>query len=306
MRTRLVMNVSLLISLLPSLAAAQKTVPAGQVAIGSIAGVAAEAVSVNATAINIPRYKPKLLSGYTEYNTGTCMEISPGSWSLQAPLPAYGKTSYGTLTGTLSNGDCPGHTFTFAVIYYTWTKHNNEADQDKINAIWKTPDGAFNSLFNFVVQVPIVHPASETTVFAGWDAKGLGLWQQTLHPPASDPSFDFSYDTVRESNPGGGGPDTCWFKGSAISPFTAITGGTWYPEKGVWGFDHVGWFTTSVTYYRKHHRTPCGTKFPQQMQHKAQVEPGFVNYGNVNTLGGSFTGTTVTSIRAGKTATVKR
>jgi len=257
--------------------------------------------------IKIKRYKRIFLTAYTEYNTGTCEQISPGAWTLETPKPKYGKVTYGKVTGTLSNGACPGHTYTFAAIYYTWERHSNESIKDAVNARWKTPDDQFNYLFNFPIEVPVVRPTGESTVFAGWDGKGLGKWRQTLKPPADEAGFDFSYDTVEESDPGGGGPDTCWFSGSAILPFTAITGGTWYPDAaGVWEFDHVGWFTTSVDYYRKKKRAPCGTTFPQQMKHKAQPEGGFHKYGPVNTLGGSFTKTTVTSKRAGKSQTVTR
>ena len=186
--------------------------------------------------------------------------------------------------------------------------HSNKAIQDAVNARWHTPDGKFNFLFNFVPKVLIVRPASETTAFAGWDLSGTGQWRQTLHPPADDPNFNFSNDLVREANPGGGRPDTCWFKGSAFNPFTSITGGTWQPnDKNVWEFDHVGWFLTAVRYYRTKNRAPCGTSFPQQMQHEAKhVESTFVNYGRVNTLGGSFTKTSITSTRAGKSETETR
>jgi hypothetical protein len=256
----------------------------------------------------IKRYKRTLLSGWTEYNRVKCTEISEGAWTVQTPLPQYGATSLGTVTGRLANGDCPGHTFTFAAIYYTWNVHNNKAIQDAVNAVWQTPDGKFAAPLNSMPQVPIVRPVGETTAAAGWDSAGSGLWKQTLHPPADDPKFDFSFDLVQESDPGGGGPDTCWFSGSAFAPFTSITGGTWAPDsKDVWKYDHVGWFTTAITYYRSKKRAPCGTKFPQQMQHEAQnVETSFVNYGPVNTLGGSFTKTTATSKRAGKSQTRTR
>jgi hypothetical protein len=251
--------------------------------------------------INIPRYQRKGLVAYVEYNTGTCKEISEGKWTL-ARKPKWGVPAFATVKGTI--GACPGVTFSAAAIYYTWKTHSNESVEDLIDGHWTTPDKQFDVAWSSFVEVPVVRPASETTVAAGWDSKGLGLWRQTLHPPADDPKFDFSYDEVRESDPGHGGPDTCWFKGSAISPFTSITGGTWFPdEKGVWEFDHVGWFTTSVAYYRAHRRAPCGTTFPQQMQHDSPAKPGWVDYGKVNKLGGTFTKTQVTSIRAGSTET---
>ncbi len=105
-----------------------------------------------------------------------------------------------------------------------------------------------------------------------------------------------------EQDPGGGGPDTCWFEGSAYAKFEAITGGTWNVDNtNVWGDDFVGWFGVAVTYYRDQGRAPCGTRFPQRMV--IDCDTGNSTYIAANELGGSFTATTVTSTRAGQTAT---
>jgi hypothetical protein len=152
--------------------------------------------------------------------------------------------------------------------------------------------------------VPFVRPASETTAFAGWDGAGAGQWRQTLHPPASDSGFNFGGETVREAAAAPAGPDTCWFAGSAFLPFTAITGGTWSVNgSNVWGFDHVGWFNPAIAYYRAQGRAPCGTRFGQQMTIRSPADSAFVNYGPVNILGGRIGTTTVTSTRAGHSAT---
>jgi len=211
----------------------------------------------------------------------------------------------------LGNGDCPGKTFTFAAIYYEWTAHNNKSASlndifipgkanDFLYATWQaitvTPFP-----FKFEISVPLVRPSSETTAFAAWaptgaDA-GTGKWKQTLHPPADDPTFVFDGETVQEANPGGGGPDTCWFAGSAFKPLIAITGGTWTVAAGQvttsndWGFDYVGWHDAAIAYYRLHHRVPCGTTFPQQMTIESSTDFAWVNYGTVNTLGGCSTTT---------------
>ena len=192
----------------------------------------------------------------------------------------------------------PRNDFTFAAIFYTWTAHNNKSKTDDFAATWTSP--SFNVPFSYDVTVPVVRPAGETTTFVSWDAKGLGQWRQKLTPPAADPNFDFSGETVEEAVGGPGGPDTCWFTGSAYSKFTAITGGTWPVRPGnLWGFDHVGWFTTAVKYYRNKGRAPCGTTFPQKMTIKSPADAAFAKYGTIYVLGGSFTNTTVTSKRAG-------
>lgn len=256
----------------------------------------------------VKRYKLFVLYDQTEYNTGTCAQISRGSWTLNSQQKCgtanCGQVTYGTVTGYLANGACPGHAFTFAAICYKWSEHSDAQVTDQVSATWTAPD--FTLPFSFSLQVPIIYPSSETTAGAGWDAQGLGLWQQTLHA-GSDPSFDWSLNTVQETNPGGGSQanDTCWCPGSAIDPFWQITGGTWYPDNtGLWQYDHVGWFTSSVQYYRRKQRAPCGTQFPQQMQFQpTNINSTWTNYGAVNTLGGSFTYQSVTSLRAGQTQT---
>lgn len=259
-----------------------------------------EQQDVESGATLAPRYKKKLMSSWTEYNPGNCTEISPGSWSVTS-APKYGKVSTGTISGHLSNGDCPSTTFTFAAIYYTWLTHSNRSNTDSFQATWTAPD--FTYPFTFDVTVRAVRPASEKTAFAGWYAQGPGKWQQTLVPPATDPNFKFGGETVQEFD-AGGGSDTCWFKGSAYAPFTKLSGGTWTVSAGnKWSFDYVGWLNPAIIYYRAQNRAPCGFTVHQQMKIKSPVDKNFVAYAKVNTLIGSFTKTTVTSQRAGSKAT---
>jgi hypothetical protein len=140
----------------------------------------------------------------------------------------------------------------------------------------------------------------EITAFDRWDTDPtLGRWKQTL---TSSEGLNFSGQTVQESN-AGSGIDGCWFKGSAFAPFNTITGSTWTVNAdNTWGDDFVGWLSTAVIYYRAHGRAPCGTSFLQQMTMKC-TDGSFLKYGPINTLKGSMTGTTVTSGRAGGTAT---
>ena len=111
---------------------------------------------------------------------------------------------------------------------------------------------------------------------------------------------------MREADPGGGGPDTCWFQGSAIDPQTKISGGTWTVQAGnTWGYDYVGWLPPGVTYYRGAGRAPCGTTIPQQMTIQAAIDiakgAGYVNYPVRNTLGAGIQKTKVSSSRNGIT-----
>ncbi len=313
-------QVALVVALvaIPSLTvAAQEAPPVGPNAIAAPAGTPAEIDAAVAAACDrnlsrstsgggkIKRYTLTYLYALTEYDRVTCAANGKGAWTLNSQQKCgtknCGTVTFGTLTSLpLGNGDCPGHLYDFAAICYTWNIHSDEKIRDVIIGTWKSPH--FTQPHTFPVNVPIVYPSSETSSGAGWDGFGAGLWKQTLHS-ASDPTFDWALNTVQETDPGTGKStnDTCWCKGSTIQPFWRITGGTWFPdEKGVWEFDHVGWYSPSVRYYRAKQRAPCGTTFPQQMQFQAtNVSKTWVNYGKVNTLGGSFTYSTVTSLRAG-------
>lgn len=147
-------------------------------------------------------------------------------------------------------------------------------------------------------------PTGETTASNGWaTAEGFPTWHkwmQTLTPATSN----FSGRTVIEDD-AGGGPDTCYFDGSAFTPVVTITGGTWTVDaNNKWDdADYVGWGTAQVAYYRAQGRAPCGTTVLQQMSIECPSNSVFYNYGPVNTLKISMTNTTVTSERAGKKAT---
>lgn len=172
-------------------------------------------------------------------------------------------------------------------------------------------------------------PTSESTAYPPgglWDTTGGGApWNQTLSPDS--PTGEFVGRIVYEFAGTGTGRDTCWFKNSLFTPFTAITtpGYGWSvtnanAPKWSWGSDYVGWSLAAVRYYRTQKRVPCGARFFQQMVVDAAWAPnnptGYaqytnnqgaaiwaVPYDNNNTLGGNITATTVTSTRAGKTVT---
>ena len=288
----------------------------------------------------IKRYTLAYLYALTEYNTGTCEAINQGAWTIthegKCKPPSGGpEVNCGTVTTgvlkklPLGNGDCPGHTYNFASICYTWDEHIDWKIKAKTGATWNSTD--FSMPMNFPVNVKIKYPTSETTEGKGFGGDaGIGLWKQTLRN--ADPIFDWSGNSVQETDPGPdiAANDTCWCAGSAIGQFYKITGGVWYgpatmaggdfgPQKnGKWGYDHVGWCTSHgaffcsnaaapvpVEYYRRKQRAPCGTTFPQQMQFQATNagDTSWQNYGAVNTLGGSFTDVDVTSQRAGMSQT---
>ncbi len=150
-------------------------------------------------------------------------------------------------------------------------------------------------------------PTTETTAFQGWDTGNspplptVGMWQQTL----SDTSGDiFSGYSLQETD-AGGGVDTCWWPGSIYLPTTTLPppNGPWtVNDNNTWGYDYVGRGPAKVAYYRAQGKAPCGVTLHQQMQIQCS-DDSWQNYGTVNTLQGSLTATTVTSKRAGGTAT---
>jgi hypothetical protein len=100
--------------------------------------------------------------------------------------------------------------------------------------------------------------------------------------------------------------DTCYFYDPNLpnnAPMTSITGGSWTNgDNNTWGPDKVGYTAAGVAYYRANKKVPCGFTVYQQMQIQC-ADGNWYNYGNVNTLQGNITATTVTSKRAGGTAT---
>jgi len=278
----------------------------GQPAGGKIAGGAIRVednmAAVENAATSINRYKKTEIYAYTEYHTApTCTNLDPGKWTV-VTKPKYGQITTGTVTGTLANGDCPGKTFTFAAIYYEWTEHSNKSNTDSFTASWKSVDLGFTQTYD--VTVPIVRPTGETTAFTGW-AETRGLWEQTLKPPGNDPDFDFSNETVKETNVGA--KDTCY---DGQFPFgqATLTEHQWtVHDKVKWGPDGVGWGANSgsggscaIEYYRCVKKTPCGSILQQQMQISSPADKGaFVDFGPVNTLTANIEGITLPFNKSG-------
>lgn len=89
--------------------------------------------------VNVVPGQRTYLTGWVEVRTSTCAQISSGSWTVTAP-PTQGAVSFGTVTGALGNGVCPGRLFTYGAIYYTWTG-TGDVTSDSFSATWSTEDG---------------------------------------------------------------------------------------------------------------------------------------------------------------------
>jgi hypothetical protein len=163
----------------------------------------------------ITRYQKTPIYGLTEYNPDNCMGIDIGMWSPPTDLnPSMSGTIDSTtnLQGKLDNGDCPNTTFTFAVIQFTWTAHNNKTaipslgcplDQSTtcpvavFSSIWTTKDHCCDVQDEFDISVPVVRPKGETSTLEKWQ-DSMGIWKVTLMPPSDDSTFDFTGETVNE------------------------------------------------------------------------------------------------------------
>ena len=295
--------------------------PAARSMMGTNSILPLSGTSLSTNSVTLVRYTKTYLAAYAEIlPSPTCTEVSPGAWTVTAD-PKYGKVTFRMLTGKFGDGECPGTTFTFAAIYYKWKAHNNKTItnmiSDTFNATWQALDSTLPLTFN--IEVPEVRPARETTLFVDWwpADQTIGRWRQTLHPPADDPTFDFSGESVQESDAPGMHSDTCWFLGPAFMKADRITGGKpggWTVKAGnVWEFDSVGWLvrpqeSDAVDYYRAPQfgepaRAPCGNRFPQLMLIKAPPDDSYHPYAGVNELGGQIGKTKITSIRAGSQMT---
>jgi len=139
-----------------------QTLSANPIKVGRL-GYGSRALAVHSDVLLSYGVYPKdktLVDGYVEYNTSTCDEISAGSWAV-TQAPQYGVTATGTVSATLGNGDCPGVTFTFAVLYYTWTSKTAGVTADTAAATWTSPDFSESDTFAFNLvhlQINLVSP----------------------------------------------------------------------------------------------------------------------------------------------------
>jgi hypothetical protein len=161
-------------------AAAQVSTTAAASSIGKTAVVRPAIGSVPASAaatgmvVQVSPGKATFLMGWVEYNTLTCAEVSAGAWTVNSQ-PAQGTVSFGTVTGALGNGACPGDTFTFAGIYYTLNPASH-ATTDTFNATWNSPDLTEPETFNLVTAscAQILTGSVSGPIFSGQSASTSG------------------------------------------------------------------------------------------------------------------------------------
>lgn len=152
------------------------------------------------------------------------------------------------------------------------------------------------SLGNLVDQQQIYTiPNGETTLQNAWSGliPTAYKWRGRLQGAGS-----FSGRQVREQE-GGNDVDTCWWPGSAYTPASGLSGGTWDVDgSNEYGDDTVGWHWLMVDYYRANARAPCQSETDQVMQIN---RPGssWATY-KTNRLKMGFTSTTVWSYRDGQ------
>jgi RHS repeat-associated protein len=92
-----------------------------------------------------------LLGDFVEFDPDSCTTISIGAWTVNTP-PVDGEVSFGTISGTLADGDCPGIIFDFASISYTWTNADTTDTTDSLTATWTSPDFTQPETFEIDLQ----------------------------------------------------------------------------------------------------------------------------------------------------------
>src|SRR5262245_14180502 len=148
-RGKLIALVALCGGLAPSVSVAEETATAriGEPASSRGANLASTAAAAcdESALPGIPgggklkRYKLTFLAGYTEYDPETCKPHGAGSWVVASQEQCDGKPC-GTVTlgvlanHTLSSGSCAGHSYDFASLCYTWTRHSDAKITDTVNA----------------------------------------------------------------------------------------------------------------------------------------------------------------------------
>lgn len=143
-------------------------------------------------------------------------------------------------------------------------------------------------------------PNGETTATNVWDNANNRPTIHRFTVTALPTTTSFSGRSVTERDAGGGGPDTCWFTGSAADKWEIITINTGTVNSNNQYGDLVGWYPDKVTYYRSQGRAPCGTTLQQRVALYCDISLLFFKY---NTLEASFTATQVTSVRDGVSIT---
>jgi hypothetical protein len=85
------------------------------------------------------------LGGWAEIDSN-CNLVETGSWRIDTQ-PTSGVVATAVSNGPLSDGSCPGISFPFAEIYYTWTNPSQSNPQDQFDATWSVSDGSVSTRF---------------------------------------------------------------------------------------------------------------------------------------------------------------
>lgn len=98
------------------------------------------------------------VDAWVEYYPSSCIEISPGAWTVPT-LPTKGVPATRRTTGFLANGDCPGTSFIFDTIFYTWQSTAKDATTDFFAATWTSPDFTVNDTVNITLALVTIQSA---------------------------------------------------------------------------------------------------------------------------------------------------
>jgi hypothetical protein len=257
----------------------------------------------------VKRQTETIIAGLTEIKLdGSCAYIDHGEWTVDKQ-PMFGTTSTRVESGISAGPNCVGHKYDFAIIFYTWTAHNNhtttpnQGPTDIFNATWKSPAGCTNNCdfiepFVFHIVTNPVRPRGETTTLESW-LDNKGIWKVTLvccaPPDKDDAAFDFSGETVNEHflSDQNSCPD--------IGPAKESKGPVHDGPPGIF-HDRVGYSPCSVHYERCIKKSGCGYVIKQQMEINSPADPPdtFFAYGSApNTLSQRIEGSIIVNL-AGK------
>lgn len=129
--------------------------------VARIVGALSQATHDNTLSFTVLPQTQTYMDAWIEYNTLTCTPISSGSWTVN-PAPTNGTTSTGILNAPLGGGLCPGVTFPFGALYYTWTSTDPKAQTDAFTGVWQSPDYVETDTISITLASAVVQSADVT------------------------------------------------------------------------------------------------------------------------------------------------
>ena len=100
--------------------------------------------------VSVEEKTKTVMSAVVVYNTSTCAEITPGSWTINTK-PKHGTDTLAPYKFKLTTGSCAGHKYTGAGIFYTSTGPASAARRDVTVATWT--GGGFTQFDKFVIRI---------------------------------------------------------------------------------------------------------------------------------------------------------